>query len=141
MDLTTIIKLDLTPTFVANVEGTPANTLNNFTSNVNGADGIYYQVRSSTIAGLGQAASSSFRFNLPVTIARAAVQEIDLKFTGRFAAGSTGQLFMLNWTTGKWEVLKSYALSATPSTATAVIKANFTTYMSGAGEIRVLSRG
>jgi len=57
MDLTTIIKLDLTPTFVANVEGTPANTLNNFTSNVNGADGIYYQVRSSTIAGLGQAAA------------------------------------------------------------------------------------
>ena len=89
----------------------------------------------------GQAASAAFKFTLPTTVARAWTQELDFTVIARFATGSTGQIYMFNYITGNWDILKSFALGTTPVTMTTALKSNFNTYMSAAGEYRVLVRG
>jgi hypothetical protein len=90
---------------------------------------------------VGQASSASYRFVLPTNISRSNVKEIDLNVASRFADGSTGQIYMLNWGTGKWDILKAYSCPVAGVSVTAALRSSFNTYVSAAGEFRVLIRG
>ncbi len=133
-----LVSLPMTPTLVGVVEGT---NLGMPSSNVIVADGQYFEIANETVANIGQVASASFSFTLPTTVSRASVQNLLFNFAGGFAQGSTGQIYLLNWVTGKWDILKSFPLGATGTTLNTKLSSNMTTYMSAAGQYRILVRG
>jgi subtilase family serine protease len=137
IDLTPLITLPQSPLSISVVEG---GGLNGFSWSIV-ADDNYFRIGASTIANLGQAASANYRFNLPGTVSRTWVQELDLTAISRFANGSTGQIYLFNYTTGKWDIVKSFPESTVKTSQTVAIKSGFTTYISAAGEYRILLRG
>lgn len=104
-------------------------------------DGQFFRLGTVTVAGLGQVASNIFRYNIGSDVSRSQVIEIDLTEVSKFANSSTGQAYLFNYSTGKWDIWKSFALASTVKSNTAALKSSFTTYISAAGEFRILVRG
>ncbi len=109
--------------------------------NVVNLDGTYFSIRPNTIASLGQAASASFSTTLPTTVSRSQLIQMDFTVSAKFATNATGQLYLFNYLTGKWDIAKSYQLTSGVTTIGFTLKGSFTTYVSGAGECRFLVRG
>lgn len=132
-------KLDLAPVATPTVvEGSALPIVGN---PFGAADSNFYQILPVSIANLGQVGSASYRFVLPVSVNRSQLSQLDFFMTERFDSSTTGQIYLLNWSTGKWEVLKAYPMTALSTTLTASLKSSFSTYVSAAGEIRALVRG
>jgi len=137
MNLQSATSQKINGSFLSVIEGTPLNGSGNALSQ----DGVYFRITPATVPGLGQVGSASYLFTLPANIGRSSVQEIDYTVITKFSTGTTGQLFLFNYSTGKWDLLRSYPTAATPTTLSAVLKTNLTTYISAAGQYRVLVRG
>src|SRR5205085_11542619 len=96
MKLTTTQILPIAPAFLGVVEG---SNLGYPSSYVNSPDGLYFRIAPVTVPSLGQAASASFTFTVPTTIARSTITELDFSVATRFATGATGQLYLFNFVT------------------------------------------
>lgn len=105
------------------------------------ADGSFFSIRPVFVANLGSVGSATYRSVLPTTVPRANVFQMDFTIVGRYATTSTGQLYLFNFGTGKWDIAKSFALSTTASTNIFSLKSAFTSYISAAGEARFMVRG
>jgi thermitase len=136
--LLSAVKLPLAPTSVSVFEGA---AISGGLGSVAATDGAYLKLQAGSVPNLGQVASAWYRFSLPTTVSRTQVTRLDFSFVTRFANGATGQVYLLNWSTGKWDLLRAYALSSGVTTLAHSLKANFPTYLSGSGEYRVLVRG
>jgi len=137
MSLQTTLTQKINGAFLSVNEGTPLNGSGNALSQ----DGVYFRITPATVAGLGQVASASYQFVLPTNISRSFVQSIDYTIITKYANGTTGQLFLFNYTTGKWDLMRSYPTSATATTLSVSLGSNLTTYVTAAGQYRVLVRG
>ncbi len=140
LNLAPVIDLPMPVTFLNVAEGTQVVSLTNSPLNVGALDGKFFSLKPQTVVGLGQVASSTYVFTLPANVARSQVQALNFSVSSRFANAATGQIYMFNYTTGKWDILKSAPLASSLNTYTASMKTLFTTYMSAAGQYRILVR-
>jgi subtilase family serine protease len=137
MSLQSVVNLRNAATFLGVFEGGGQNG----SGNALVLDNFYFRITPATVAGLGQVGSASYQFTLPTTVNRSTLQEIDFTTITKFVTGSTGQVFLYNFTTGKWDLLKSFSLTGTGTTNVSALKTNFTTYVTAAGQYRILVRG
>lgn len=140
LKLSTTTKTSISPSFMLVNEGIAVPSPDPIYVLIGNADSQYFSITPSTTS-VGQVASASYRFQLPTNIARASVKQLDFNLTTRFATGATGQVYLYNWSTAKWDILKSYSDPATNVSTTASLKSYFTTYITAAGEYRILVRG
>ncbi len=104
-------------------------------------DGVTLDIRPIIVSGVGMAGSVTYRTVLPPTVGRTQVNEFDVTVNGKFATNATGQIYLFNYTTGAWNIAKSFPMGTTATTNTFALKTGFTSYISAAGESRVMIRG
>jgi len=121
------------------LEGTPVS--GDAVGSTGNTDGVFFSIRPATEANIGMAGSVAYRTVLPPNIGRSQVLEFDVTVAGKFATNATGQIYLFNYSTGKYDIAKSFPMGATVTTSTFSLKSSFSNYISAAGESRVMVRG
>lgn len=133
--LAVVVTVPAAPVFLSVHEGSALTSSSKVLLN----DGVGFTLGTITVPNLGKVASSSFSLQLPID--RSLVHSLKFVVDAKFATGSTGQIFLYNWNTLRWDYLKAFPLTSVDTLNSATLRSSFATYATAGGEIRVLIRG
>jgi subtilase family serine protease len=128
-----------TPYFPVNIAPFVGTYLAGDTASVATSDGIYYQLGSTAIPQLGQAAGASATFFVPQT---AVAISIGLEANAGIAGG-TNNVWLFNWSTGNYDLIGSSPINASGSAEriTKVRPSDVGLYLGPGGEVDMIVRG
>jgi thermitase len=106
---------------------------------VSASDDIYYQIGSSMLGLLGQAATAELTYTVPTDATQISVS---LEAIAGIAGG-TSNVWMWNWNSGQYELIGSAPIQSSGNDAKTftVQPANLSRYIGGGGAVKVLVRG
>ncbi len=131
--------VNVSPSSVALLQGTyVSGSLNDI---VNGT-GTGYREKSATVPGVGE--SSIVQLTFPTGLAPTKIVSIAMTYKVSAVSGAdpTGQIFLWNFTTSKWELVKSHTVIHTGATVQIpfTLYTKFANYVSSQGDVRALVR-
>lgn len=101
------------------------------------SDDLYFDVTSMPETGLGQIAAAELSFTLPA----GTVDQLRGKFEMVGVTGTTGMVWLYNWTTNKYENIKAFSVKGSGNTVNTVPIATPATYVSPGREVKMVVRG
>jgi hypothetical protein len=122
------------PTSIVMIQG--AGSSGDVTS-VKLSDDVYFNVLSTSEAGLGQIGAAQLSFTIPsgtINTLRAKVEAVGV-------TGSTGMVWLYNFNTGQFDHIKSFPVRGSGNSATSVNLDTKSQYMSSSREVRMAIRG